>query len=445
MLKSNKNHFPKILFCTATPRIFRTTFIGHLYEISNKFPVVLLSEKLDSDSEKIIKDKKLFPKLEKIIEVGQYTKKMGMLEKNRYLKNLAKEIIYKEKPDIVVSDNDLCSFELYLFRYSKKINAKIVCFQAGFLAGQMKEISNALILINSYLKTPKFIPFRFGKILFSKARKYFGHFLYYWFFPILTGQMPFFGKSSCLLWRGNMGMRDADYYIVYSEKDRKSVIKDGVLSSKVFILSHPLSRKSREIFEKAYFKKNRENFKKNSKIITIMWTPEEIGFRRKDLSLISKTEMQNSREEIISFTAKILKGWKIFIKPHPDTKNYQELGREFKKISNNIEVVNPLEPADKYIEISNVIAGFPPTDTAIFTSNLQCPEKPILFFDLLEEFLGNVYLDKTYTGIDYINSKEKLINVLEKINQGKYKKEKTAKERGDFENAAEVLEFVYNE
>jgi len=72
------NICPKILFYTSHSFLFRSTVIGHLYEISQKYPVILLSEKLDEETEKVIRNKKLFPKLEKIVPVEQYTgKKMN--------------------------------------------------------------------------------------------------------------------------------------------------------------------------------------------------------------------------------------------------------------------------------------------------------------------------------------------------------------------------------
>ncbi|MBI2038653.1 MAG: DegT/DnrJ/EryC1/StrS family aminotransferase, partial [Candidatus Nealsonbacteria bacterium] len=58
-----------ILFYTSIPRSFRTTLIGHLYKLASEYPVVLLSEDLDEFTEEIVKNKKLFPKLEAIIPV----------------------------------------------------------------------------------------------------------------------------------------------------------------------------------------------------------------------------------------------------------------------------------------------------------------------------------------------------------------------------------------
>jgi len=63
----NKDTCKKIIFYTSTPRNFRTTLIGYLYEICQVYPVILLCEELDFETEEILRNKELFPKLEKII------------------------------------------------------------------------------------------------------------------------------------------------------------------------------------------------------------------------------------------------------------------------------------------------------------------------------------------------------------------------------------------
>ena len=54
ILKMKKSNL-KVLFYTNTLRAFRSNLIGYLYEICQLYPVILLSEKLDPKTEKIIK------------------------------------------------------------------------------------------------------------------------------------------------------------------------------------------------------------------------------------------------------------------------------------------------------------------------------------------------------------------------------------------------------
>jgi len=63
----------KVLFYSNIPGYFRSTLIWYLYEISQAYTTVLLSEKLDEKSEKLIRNKELFPHLVEIIPVHQHT------------------------------------------------------------------------------------------------------------------------------------------------------------------------------------------------------------------------------------------------------------------------------------------------------------------------------------------------------------------------------------
>lgn len=123
--KRNEKMIKKVLFYTDDLRVFRATHIGHLYEISQRYPTILLSEKLDLETERIINDKKLFPKLEKIIPVNQYFWKrqnfLAEVKQNAKLYKLAKEVFQKYRPDVLITPTDIHSlFELYLFRFAKR-------------------------------------------------------------------------------------------------------------------------------------------------------------------------------------------------------------------------------------------------------------------------------------------------------------------------------------
>ena len=236
----------------------------------------------------------------------------------------------------------------------------------------------------------------------------------------MVGEKPFFGKSSYILRKGSSGMRDADYYIVFSKRDYNIYAAGGIPAEKLRIISHPLSR-NRKFFEKIYFK----NYKKNKakKIITVI-TPTDIefGFRRNDFSLIPQKVREENWIETIKLIDKTLFGWKIFIKPHPDTKNIGEIIKLFESVSKKVKVVSPLEPADKYVEMGDIIIGLPlSVSTVLFTATLQCPEKPIISLDFHQEVLGDFY--KNFEGIEYINTEKKLTDTLEKIRDNRYQKE----------------------
>lgn len=104
-------------------------------------------------------------------------------------------------------------------------------------------------------------------------------------------------------------------------------------------------------------------------------------------------------------------------------------------------IVNPFEPADKYIEMSNVIVGIPPASNTLFTASLQCPEKIILFLDLKHEFLGDSYKD--FNGIKYIDNEKEFIDVLNLIRDNKYCKKYGTESNSSFSDTNKLLDYIY--
>jgi len=447
MKEETQPKIKKVLFYTSNSRLFRSTLIGYLYEISQVYPVILLSEKLDSQTEEIIRNKKLFPKLEKIVPTYQRAgEKMNLFTRHKYFSKLAKDIIQHYKPDIVITTGNNF-FEVYLRRFASRINAVNIYF-VEFLFAQTKQAIIEYILRIAYLKAPRFLP-QWGKILFSKFRRHLGHFLCFWILPPLNGQRPFVKEPSFVLAADNSRSGGIDYFFVFSRKDYDILIKDGVPAEKIYILVHPLARgiKARRFFKKIYSSNPLNKNKIYTKILTVMWPPEPIGFKRDSYSLISKEGLLKSRTEIITLITKILKEWKIFIKPHPLTENVSELIQTFKSISNQIEVVKPAESTDEYIEKSDAILGLSPASTTLFTASLQCPEKPILSLDLQCEFCGDSY--KNFNGVEYINNEERFIHILRLIRDNKYQKKYQKNKEGklgprEFSNTIELLKYLFN-
>lgn len=435
----------KIIFYIGNSYNFRSTLIGHLYEISQVYPVILLSEKLDSETEKALKNKELFPKLEKIIPVNFFTSKNNLFFNNIRVYRLSKNIIKQYKPDVVILPSDMSYlFGLYLLRFAKKINALKIAIQTCSVENEAMS-AEWVDLTNAALRFPQFFPLWLRKI-FVKCRKYFGHFVFYWILPLLVGEKPFLGKSSYILRKGKSGMREIDYQIVFSEKDYDLFLKDGVPKKRLYVLAHPLIRRSREIFNKIYLNKLKE-YKKNTKIISLMMPEDNVlGFEKNDHHLIiSKKDREKNHIEIIKLISQILFDWEIYIKPHPDTKNFSQFKKDLELISKNIKVTDPEEPADKYIEMADVIVSLPLSiSTVLFTAFLQCPQKPIISLDFHQEFLGDYY--KNFNGIDYIDNKEKFVDTLKAIKNNTYQKKhekKNDKSGKFFIDTNEAIETLY--
>ena len=442
-MKEKNISYPKVLFTTGLPRTFRASNIAHLYEVAQVYPVILLSEKLDAETEKILQNKKLFPKLEKIIPYRQFTgEKVGLfsIRNNYYHHKLAKNIIEKYKPDIIVL-GDMYLFQLYLARFAKNKKSIIhIIIQGGFTMTDREEEKLWGTLVSIYTKTPSFLPFQV-RLFITKCKRYLAHFIYYWILPLMVMEPPFIGKSSIFLPKVAPGLRSYDYLLLYSKRDCEL---SGVSAKKLYILKHPLKRKlTRDFFEKVYFQNSIKKRKIDAKILTLMLSDELVGFRRENFVLISKEKTQKTWLKIVTSINQILEGWKIFIKPHPTTKNFSEIRQLFESISDSIKVVDPLDSADKYIEISDVIVGVPPASTTIFTSSLQCPEKTILSLDFNKEILGDAYKD--FEGVEYIDDNDKFIGILKEIRDNKYHKRKSKEklnlEPNEFPGFAEALEY----
>lgn len=443
-MKKNNQTNHRVVFYTSISVTFRTTRIAILHEICQVYPVVLLSEKLDKETEEILKNKKLFPKLEKIVPVEQaLIKKRDLLAKNFYVYKLAKNIIREYKPTIIIMSGDTLLFDFYLMRFAKKINALYVVLNSDLRTATGKEMSLRTDLTHVYFSLPSFLPFRL-KFLLVRIRKYLGYFLYNWILPLLVGQAPFFGKSSQILYSIS-GLR-ADNRIVCSKQDYNLSLKEGIPEKKLAILEHPLKRENtKRFFDRTYLLDLKNKTQNKAKSLILLYPDEPYGFRRDDYSLIEETEIKRERIKTVSLIVNTLKEWKIFIKPSPYATKTGELKNLFEAISPFVAFINQYEPLDRYIEISNVIVGFPPVSSGLFTATLQCPEKPVLSLDLPpQEIFGECYKD--FDGIEYIDSEEKLINILRLIRDNKYHKEykenKTSKsEPRKFLNAIEVLEY----
>ena len=408
-----------ILFYTSIPRSFRTTLIGHLYKLASVYPVVLLSEDLDQFTEEIVKNKKLFPKLEEIIPIHQHTgEKRSLLAKNKELATIAREVIEKYRPRIVITANDLYLFEMYLFREAGKIGAAKICLQAG-LAADSTKTPKWLELIEAELNYPKYLPLflRRGVI---KLRKIIGHFLYYWLLPLLNLQKPFFGRSSYILRRDESGMREADYQAVFNDKEWSLYRKSGVPEKKLLVLPHPLITDKR--FFNHFLTSPLQVTGASDRRVALIVLPGDIEVSvRRNFTFVPNERRLENWKKLLHIIDGSLPDWKIVISTHPATKNYELLKTELESVSPKIEMLELNGPVESYLKSAEAIIGFPPSlSTLLFAASLQYPRKPIFSLDPYRELMGDYYKD--FPGIDYTTSKIDLEEKLKALHSGKYKK-----------------------
>ena len=407
----------KVLFQSMNPQLFRATFIGYLYEIAQKHEVLLLIEKVDPDTQRLLYDKSLFPGLERIV-FFESAFSGNVFLKNYRLCKVLKKTVEEYRPDIVVTHSDMWPADMYMLRFAKEAGARTIAIQAGFRIAGERKLYAWSSLMNAYRKMPQALPLSI-RLARAKAKKYAGHFFYYWILPLTAGEKPFLGKTSFVFWDDTSGHRDADYAAVFSKRDYDVCLKDGVKPEKVCVIGHPLERPAaREFFEKAYFARKGEH--EESKTLTIMWPDEVIGFQNDTHDLIAEEEMRERRARVVALISEKLADWKIFIKPHPALKNAAEVRESLGSIPGNVAVVNPSDPADVYIARSSVIVGMPPPSTTLFTASKQSPEKIVVSLNLYNELLGDSYKD--FEGIEYVDSRERLASMIDAVRSGTYRK-----------------------
>ena len=152
--------------------------------------------------------------------------------------------------------------------------------------------------------------------------------------------------------------------------------------------------------------------------------------------------MEKSRVYAVAFITQRLPGWRVFVKlkpnlPEKEIARVRELftGHGFE----NVAVV--AEPADTYIEMSDVIIGMSLPSTTLFSAVKTHPEKPIIHLNVNKELLADGY--QNFEGIEYIDTEEKLARVLDSIREGTYQKQAVAIPHFDFADAGELIKHLY--
>ena len=446
--KTIKKENPKILFYAGSPYAFRSILMWYAFAIAQKYPLIIVSEGFDSETRQALSDKNLFPKLKKIILTSYSTKTSfaPMVKKNKVFYQEAKKIIEDCNPDIIISPGKYTyPFELYLRRIAQKKGITSVCL-IGFQAAAPEILALYSKIISAYFHKLNFLPFS-AKLFLTALKKQIGHFFFYWILPLTAGELPFRKEPGCIVPKRNFG-KSADYYVDFSKKGYKMSLREGVPPEKLLLLAFPYPsgyEKVRDFFKKRIIRKA---FVKNKKrALTMLLDCSDVGIEKENLSLIPKQKIAERRKEIVFLFHKILKDWKIFIKFHPLTPKevLADFKEKSKSFSRYFEFVNPSEPVERYFEISDVIVGFPPASSSIYTVSFYCPEKIILSLDLNKELLGDCY--KNFKGIEYIDSKEKLINILKLIKDQKYSKDCQEPEienlgPKEFPNIVELLDYL---
>jgi hypothetical protein len=413
-----RNHFAspkKILFYTHIPRAFKSTLIGYLYEICQQYSTILLSEKLDTETQHILQNKSLFPKLEKIIQVRGFTDfKIKPFDKNKQLYVTAKKVIQEYKPEVVISPYCMhAPFGWYLMRQAGKKGIFRIYVQPSNIGRR-----SANILWNNLaaaeLRFPHWMP-RKVRILLARMRRHLKNIFFLIILPLSIGQKPLWREVH---WNKNSNIHKQAVWTAWSNRERDIFNEEGVAFNNIHLLPHPMEEESiKDFFAKAYINKYKKLQSKKS--ITLL-LPVFFGFNRNNLKPISFKNRLKQWCEIVQLVHKIRQDCLLYIKPHPylaepnNINYYFQIKQKLESIASCVLVTNPKESVEKYIKISDIIIGLPTSNsTALVSATVQAPKKLIISIDNHNDLLGDTFKDQSK--IKYITNLEDLKITLKTI------------------------------
>lgn len=278
---------------------------------------------------------------------------------------------------MLIIEDDMHPKNIEMARVVKKNGGGIQCIQTTLFADS-KLVERYIDFINAYTKIPQWLPF-FIRIRLVWLRKWIGHIIKY---RTLKA-----GKSSYLLRRGCSGMRDADYQTYLCEQQKQIFIKNGVPESK--LRYNP------------YFIKQPK--KKTKKTITILIPSENTGgVDRKTGKFIPYSEQLERWIYLVNKIHNKFKDWKIYLKFHPNTRNYNAISPLFKNIGKDIYCILDRNLAGICIEKAQIIIGLPPSfSTLLYQASVEYPWKKVISLDIGDEVFGDYF--KGYKNIKVTN------------------------------------------
>jgi hypothetical protein len=416
----------RILFFTHSARAFTSSLIGHLYEVSQEHPVILLTESLPDAYVSHLQNKDLFPMLEQvhIVDCLGFTVKALVRENSRWLR-LARQSLDAFSPSVVIGENDMSSlFDMYLMREAKRRGVKSLTIQS------MGEISE--FKIRRFFELRRICPdgkrpaapialWRKGT---HRTRKALGHFLVHYLLPWFAGHAALRGPSSYVLRTGAPGMRDTGLHLVQSAPQHKVFIRSRVPSAKLAILRHPAERVPLEAFFPPGAARPGITDDGQKKILVLMAT-SEFGFERETLEVISSHDRRQLRLAITEEISRCLPDWQLIIKPHPDFGSIQAAQDYLGPLPANATLVPPGEPVEPLLLLCDAVLDLPPPNTStLVTASSALPGKPVIAADLDHDILGDQF--REWPEIEYVDEMQGLTRLLARVGASSYQRQSTS-------------------
>lgn len=431
-----------ILFYTDIRRTFRTTLIGYLYQLCRVRHVVLLTEELDPEVDRLLADKAMFPGLCERIFVGQYARMdETMLARHRRMSRLAKEVIRQWRPSVVFAAG-INIFECYMRREARKVGPALLVGCIGLLLVRHPgEVADLLDRHTAEIRFPSWLPRRLRYGL-AKIRRQLAQMAYYAAAPVATGNLPFLGING--VYRLDYTrLHDVDLTFVFSQANREMLLAAGVPAEKLRVIPHPMKPGAADPVWQAlglYVGPYRHG--ECGQVATCFLDIETCwGFRRADGALIPDDTLYASRLEVVKAISEALPGWEIRIKPHPmsvASPIYERVrNKALQACAGRIVWLSPSDPAEKHIAESSMVAGFPPASTTLYSAALMRPGLPVIMVDINWELRGNAY--EGFKGIETINTIESLAFFLEMIRCGVWQSSSFDYGDSDYEKLPDAL------
>jgi len=214
----------------------------------------------------------------------------------------------------------------------------------------------------------------------------------YWLFPIMAGIRPFHKSRSFCLMNGDVGAQ-ADYYLVFSEFDRRCCLEDKTSADKIIVNGHPLEQ-SPEL----YLELRQEKASEKQPEYDIVYFQTDLGFRIEEYYDRLLPPLLDSK-------------LRVAVKLHPGSLNNHGLLIYLDELGGRYANLTILSETDFYPAAAGakVIAG--ETTSVLEISSFIFKDKPIISVNLNRLPLGERY--KGHHAIIYTEDIDDIVRLAE--------------------------------
>ena len=381
-----------IIFTASHLYLFWTTGVYYLWELSEKYNVVLFVEDYYKSDQKFIRLYKHL-KIDKIVYYKMYR---NPIVSHYYFNKICNKIVLEFSPKIIYHYNHKWIWNQYLSNWSRLLCKD--CENKVYVNAQLRKTTNAAIM-NDLWET----------IITEKSKKYFipkwilrksihmlrkmKRFVEYSLFPfIILGHIPqrTFRKSNLVPFNTIECYFDLDVKILQdSIKQGNQLIK----KINIIIINHPVK----------IIGNNCNKFLYGSQVDnSIVLFPSMVGFNNIQTELTGI----NNWIKVANIFKRKFPDYKIKLKMHPGVKGNRYLNKinqYFKENCSDLELLHPSRNAQELIYYSNVIVS--DVSTILWLASFF-EDKTNISMDF-SNFLGSDDM-KYYDNIHYFDSLDKL-------------------------------------